>query len=296
MLGSLNVIRNSDLSGNLSTGLALLSSSATQVYGNTISNNAGLNSHGIQVTKQSGDPQTLIGQSDLSLSQGNRIFNNGGVGVLASGNVLIVGNTIYGHAGNNMAGLSISGGVVADSNVIFGNNSGGIVTGNSTVTNNRIYNNLNYGLNMVGSGGIAERNVIYSNAIGMQVASGTVRNNLIYDNTLRGLAIEGASATVLSNTIHQAGGEAVRVAALSGLQLRNNILWSDGNLGQVALLVTAPPAGGAVMDTNAFYVTNSQASVSGVVYGTRRSQRFSRPRKATSTAWLTIHNCESGWQ
>ncbi|MEQ1830459.1 MAG: PA14 domain-containing protein, partial [Pirellula sp.] len=203
------------------------------------------------------DPVLMFGDSNLALARGNRVFGNGGTGVLVSGNVQVAGNTIYGHLANNAFGVSLSGGATASNNVVFGNSSGATILGIGNFIDNRVYNNTNTGLLLSGTGGIALRNVIYSNNVGIEVGSSNVRNNLVYDNTLRGVSIDGTSAQFVNNTVHQQASEAIRIQQSSGLLLRNNIFWADGVLGNVAMLVTSSGQTGFAADYNAFLVTNS---------------------------------------
>ncbi|MEQ1826762.1 MAG: right-handed parallel beta-helix repeat-containing protein, partial [Pirellula sp.] len=101
ILGSLGTLSNSDISGNVSTGLFLSGVGGASVIGNVISNNLGASSHGVQILSNISDPVLMLGDSNLALTRGNRVFGNGGTGVLVSGNVQVAGNTIYGHLANN---------------------------------------------------------------------------------------------------------------------------------------------------------------------------------------------------
>ncbi len=267
ILGTLNTLSNSTISGNLATGLVLNNVGSAAVTGNSISNNLGINSNGVEIVGTQGTP-VVFGGSDLSLGLGNRVFNNGRNGVLVNGNAIVAGNIVYGHTASAASGIVSSNGSVT-ANVIHGNTVG--VTNNSSgsgaVSENRIYNNVDAGI--VQSNGSSLMNVIYSNGVGARINAGQFRNNLVYDNTMRGASIDGQNVQFVNNTVHQQAGEAVRVQA-GQTQLHNNVFWVDGNLGNVAVLVTSNGHTGLASDFNVFHLTNDAGAGQweGARYGT----------------------------
>ncbi len=227
LLGSLS---GSTISGNLQTGLFLNNAGPTQVFGNTISGNLGANSFGA-VLIHNGTTPLVFGRQDLALQQGNLVFGNGRGGISLSGNVLVVGNTVYGHSGLN--GVGITGGTSNSvlNNVVYGNRQGIFQQAGGLVIGNRVYNNTEYGISV--SNSTAQRNVVYSNLVGIVSSNSILSNNLIYENLQTSLSVQGGTdVRILNNTIHQRGGNAIAfVGGSTNLQYRNNIVWSEGGVG-----------------------------------------------------------------
>ncbi len=258
--GSLGTLASSSITANAQTGLLLNNVGPALVHSNVISGNVGGATQGVQIVAPSGGSPLVFGDSNLALGRGNRLFNNSKIGISASGNVQIVGNTIYGHTGPNNFGISAGGGVTVSQNVVFGNTNGIQASGAVSVDGNRVYNQLDTGIVVTSTP--VERNVIYNNQSGVRASSSTVRNNLVYANSQRGVQVDGTSQ-VLNNTIHQHAGEVLRASNAPGTQVLNNILWANG-AGSFAMVVTSETTPTIVTDYNLFYLTaGGQAGVWG---------------------------------
>ena len=216
---------------NGNTGILLSESGDATVEANEVFGN---NGNGIQITNSLAATTVVIGHANLTLGRGNEVYNNTGSGIVASQNVQVVGNSVYGHVGVNDEGISLSSGASASRNVVH-SNLGGITTSSAAViSENRAYNNSDYGIR-VNSTAVIERNVVYSNGVGIEASTffaGQVRNNLVYANTEHGILIQSSngamSRQITNNTVYQLLGDAVHVDGGSvDVVLRNNILWVD---------------------------------------------------------------------
>ncbi len=226
---------------------------------------------GISLTAiSSGQNQNILGNADLSAGSGNRVYNNDDTGVSASGNVLVVGNTVYGHAGIGDAGIVVSSNAEATRNVVYGNYNGiQLGTGNSSgrSTRNRVYNNSNIGILAQQDSDVRE-NTVYSNFVGIQgdrISNGTFRglieNNLVYANSTQGIVVDDAVVSgdfgvrILNNTVYQEVGDAVRIQnTAEGVQLSNNILWVDQGF---AISVSTDSQVGFTSDFNLLFTTGT---------------------------------------
>src|SRR5207249_619779 len=171
------------------------------------------------VVSNPGQPQAVL--------EANLVHDNAVSGIAATYNVLVTGNTIFGHAGTSGVGLSLyynSG--VADSNVIYGNTRG-IDAYSVTIRNNRVYANTSVGIDADYSDVLG--NVVYSNALGLRwLGAGPyeIANNIVYANAGGGVEISGTNGlTVRNNTIQQRGGDGIEIKSRSvNVGLRNNIV------------------------------------------------------------------------
>src|SRR5690606_7478511 len=101
--------------GNGRYGIELSGVSGARVE----ANEAYGNQYGIVVS--GGSAQTIIGNTDVSLGRGNLVHDNIAGGISASSNVLVAGNTVWGHAGVNDYGISVSSNASVWDNVVYGN-------------------------------------------------------------------------------------------------------------------------------------------------------------------------------
>ena len=253
LLGSLS---DSVISNNLSTGVRLNNTGAVRVEANEVFNNAG--SGGIQATNTLTGSPLVIGNADLLIGRGNRIHNNSNAGVAATGNVDVVGNTIYGHAGSTGKGISLITNATATHNVAFSNGVG-IYSNSGQITENRIYHNTSSGILLDGSP-VVSGNIVYSNPYGIQgqfASVGTLIGNILYANSIAGVTVVtagyyGGTTTLANNTIYQPIGDGVQVTAGStNVHLRNNIVWTNSGYG---LNVANDSQVGFLSDFNDLYV------------------------------------------
>ena len=199
------LIEGNETYSNSGSGLQLASAIAPSITGNRAYNNgdtgfsvsagagvfeaneAFLNRVGIVVQGLGGT--LTIGNADLSLQRGNKVYDNLQTGISASGSALVIGNTVSGHSGTGDIGIS----AVADValNVVFGNFDG--IVGSGLVRENRVYRNTGLGIR---SAGTVRGNVVYSNAIGFELSGAFVAvNNLVYANSVQGAGLsEGPAA------------------------------------------------------------------------------------------------------
>ncbi|NQT20746.1 MAG: right-handed parallel beta-helix repeat-containing protein, partial [Planctomycetes bacterium] len=198
------------------------------LYGHRITmaeNDVYNNKMGIDVSNSGPD-------DDGTIISGNTVHDNTGTGIYASGTVLLTGNTVYGQAGANDEGIYVRTGVRATQNVVHSNYDG-IIAYDSSVTDNRVFNNTNIGID-ANYGTSVLRNKIYSNSIGVRAGSnfdGQITNNLIYTNTNQGVLVRGYSSRdfeIVNNTIYQPVGDAIRLQDnVNNSKIRNNILWVE---------------------------------------------------------------------
>ncbi len=250
--GKLDSISQSTITQNGATGLVLNETGPTQITRNVIANNFGTSSDGVSIVSSHPQPVQL-GAADLALQNGNRIFGNGRHGVNAQGNVIVAGNTVYGHSAANASGIVVTGAAEVSDNVVHSNTNGITADGPAKLKENRVYNSSGIGLKLTGAN--ASQNVVYSNNIGIQSNAGNLTNNLIYDNNLVGVDLGGAvGSTLVNNTIHQQNGTAIQLGGTNAsTQMRNNIVWADG--GQ-ALGTTPAAFAGTTSNYNDYYLTS----------------------------------------
>ena len=60
----------------------------------------------------------VVGNANLALGRGNLVLNNSSVGISASGNVLVAGNTVTGQTNSGAVGIASSGATVTD-NLVY---------------------------------------------------------------------------------------------------------------------------------------------------------------------------------
>ena len=226
--GTGGTVKGNTIENNGLIGLSVGANSIVQ--SNTVIGNAG---NGIRAGSGS-----VIGDADLTLGLGNVIRDNGANGVSSGGPLTVAGNTISGHTTG--AGVSIRGGLVTQ-NLVFANRDG-IVNdlryGGLAIDGNRIYNNLNVGVE-IGGGSAVRNNTIYSNANGIAIKyeyqtatdPAIVQNNLVYDHS--GWAIQTATSNDVfeNNTILQTTGNGISISGSSATRLRNNIVSVDEGIG-----------------------------------------------------------------
>ncbi len=197
--------------------------------------------------------------ADRTTVSGNRAHDNASWGIYASGNILVIGNDVFGQEAQNAHGMYIAASE-ARGNLVHDNWHGLQISG-SLVEDNTIYNQLQTGVNAYDSA-VLRGNRIYDSATGVYVAynySGEVVNNLIYDQRTTGVLVEayfGLGTRITGNTIYQPGGaDAVRLQANTlNVTLVNNILWVGGGY---ALSVDPNSQRGLVSDYNLFYTTGT---------------------------------------
>ena len=236
------------------TGIYVNANGATRLEDNDVYDN----NTGIYVRNSSSGAQAVLGNADLSLDRGNRVYNNLATGIYAYGNVLVSGNHIYGQIGSGDVGLYLYS-ARATQNIVQGNYRG-IVTdyyGTSTLEYNRVYDNTAEGI--LASGYDTLRgNVVYSNSVGLQVNSRAqmLVNNLVYGNTTHGIWLYGNNGVQLvNNTVYQEFGDAVRVTNGSrNVNLRNNVFWVTTGYD---IYVSADSQAGFASDFNDLYTTGS---------------------------------------
>lgn len=194
---------------------------------------------------------------------GNQVHANARFGIEASGGVLVTRNQVYGQVVADAFGIADRGDAVEIAYNDVYNNDNGISVG-TLAHNNRVYNNTRLGVR-TGASGIVRSNVIYSNKVGIEdyfngyYNNAQVINNLIYANSDAGIIVatlySSGSPLIVSNTIYQPTGDAVRILAGSAnVQLRNNILWAQNGYD---ILVPADSQVGFQSDYNLLFVTGN---------------------------------------
>ena len=182
--------------------------------------------------------QTVIGNTDLTLSRGNKVHDNNQTGIFANasgtGTILIAGNTVNGQRASAF-GQAIQAGFGTQ---VLPTSSSIIRRGSPSTALHRCANscfgNLNTGIT-ADFGSQVTGNVVYDNPIGIVATASTalIANNLIYDNATVGLKLsQGNGADVVNNTIYAVAGIGLRAeASVQNLELRNNIVWATGGTG-----------------------------------------------------------------
>ena len=259
--GAVDLISHCMVQSNGDDGIYVNSTTPTVIQGSTVSNNAG---RGIYLYHY-GTGTAVIGNADLSLELGNRVWNNGDDGIDANSHVLVVGNMVYGHDdGPYDAGIKVSNGAEARQNVVY-ENYYGISASDGIVNENRVYNNET-GI-ILYRDTTARGNQVYSNSVGIRGGDsyyynwfrGPIENNLVYANANQGIVLQNAKSgtEIINNTVYQEVGDAVLVENGSeGVLLRNNILWVDSGY---AINVDANSQQGFDSDYNLVYATGTGA-------------------------------------
>jgi hypothetical protein len=256
-------VTDSELFNNTGTGLRAVNVGnavfeANDIYGNK--------EYGVFLSGGNTGTFVTFGNANLALGRGNTVHGNGNTafggaraGIQVSGNVRVVGNTVYGHH-NGYAGIRGSVGLSGEvsRNLVYDNFKGIDIGGGTAagIRENRVYFNETTGI--IGRGVTVERNVVYSNGIGIEATGSvfTLRNNVVYANSTFGIFVQGGGAgsrLILNNTIYQTQGAAVRVEAFSqDVTLRNNILAVTSG---VALSVSSDSQVGFHSDDNLFFLS-----------------------------------------
>src|SRR5439155_7492024 len=244
-------ISNSDIYGNSSTGIVLLStnddahilnnrvhdqvrytgmyvtSARAMISGNMVYNNPdkGIGVYGAD-TQVSGNEvygnyngiEVVFDGSvaDQVVASGNLVHDNyGNYGMYGRSVCLFVGNTVYGQT--NGTGMVMEPGTARDN--VAHDNAVGISAG-GLAEGNRVYHNSRFGI-ITGASAIVRGNVIYSNPVGIRdyfdglYNSSQVLNNLIYASTDAGILVavpyRAGSPLIANNTVYQPSGDAVRI-------------------------------------------------------------------------------------
>ena len=230
VIGSDALLQDADVSGAAGAGVRFRSGSTGAVGGAT--------GHGNRIFGNGGDGVLLeAGSSDVNVSH-NRIGVDGanaGDGVRSSdAQAQVFDNTISGNAG---AGLRLL--ACAD-----------------VVTDNRI------GTQADGTGAVPNGVGVVVAAAGCQVGgSGAGDGNTIAGNTGDGILVEAAGAVVLGNTIRSNGGAGVRSPG-AGAFLRGNSITANGGLGidtgAAGVSGDAPQLSAVVRESGKLHVTGTR--------------------------------------
>ncbi|MCA9139564.1 MAG: right-handed parallel beta-helix repeat-containing protein, partial [Planctomycetales bacterium] len=205
--GNVHSVTDSEFHDNGGTGLSLGGAGSVQV----LRNESYRNQNGLVVTGTTG---SVIGGSDLTLGDGNLVYENRGNGISIGGDVLIAGNTVYGHASGTGISAGWQGGRV-ERNVVYGNRTG-ISSTNAPVVDNRVF-----GSELAISARNSSGNVVYSSNKG--ISGSIVMNNLIYD--IGDVAIDSYGPQIIrNNTVDVVAATAIRIRSGQSPDIRNNIL------------------------------------------------------------------------
>ncbi|MFN7804404.1 MAG: right-handed parallel beta-helix repeat-containing protein, partial [Planctomycetaceae bacterium] len=193
-----------------------------RVQGNEVSGNAGT---GIEA-------QFYGSTADQIEATDNRVHHNSGGGIVASYQVRVADNTVWGHT--NSFGIQAYYGATIESNEVFDNQTGiqnPYYSGGDSIIGNRVYHNTTAGI-WVYSNTTVSGNVVYANPTGIKLNSwsGEVSNNLVYANSNQGIQVGQYSShgRITNNTVYQSVGNAVLLEeSSSNITLRNNILWVE---------------------------------------------------------------------
>jgi hypothetical protein len=208
--------------------------------------------------------QAVIGDATLTDGDGNLIYDNGANGGIdANGAVSVDGNVVYGETATY--GIELAGLASATENVVYGGQDGIDTSGPSTITDNRLYDNTRYGIDItsgtyITTAVVISGNVIYSDATGIidqayyAISSLQISNNLIYANTTVAISVIGQSnVSIVSNTFDQPAGDGVDLSdSNTNTHLLNNIfVVGTGS----AINVASDSETGFTSDYNMFDVT-----------------------------------------
>ncbi len=193
------IVQNDLAYGNGSYGIYLSGSGPALVQDDTAYGNQA----GIYVYNSAAGSPAIVGDPNLSsdpsvATNGNKVYDNSSVGIYAGGNVLAAGNTIYGQASSDAAGILLEYGGVAQQNVVYGNYYGILMEGgDDQALDNRVYDNSQAGIYVVGEEGVTvlQGNTVYSNGVGVQLegfyyGNAQLSNNLIYANVNQGILVD----------------------------------------------------------------------------------------------------------
>ncbi|HMC10036.1 MAG TPA: right-handed parallel beta-helix repeat-containing protein, partial [Pirellulaceae bacterium] len=196
----------------------------------------------------------------------NRVHDNSGIGIIASsspGSLLVTGNTVYGHPGNQQIGIRGTGAEIRG-NTVYDNYDG--IAGDFVV-GNRAYHNAHAGIVTTGT---AKGNVAYSNAFGLVLTSLfsstpiLAANNIIYANSSVGIDVATITQNdqIINNTVYQPAGDALRFEGDAGVTggrvtnttIRNNLLWAQAGYD---IFVPASAEGDLKSDYNNLYTSGA---------------------------------------
>jgi parallel beta-helix repeat protein len=159
--GKLERVFDSEFAYNQASGLYLDGVGAVRVEGNSIYDNRGT---GLYIRQTGGGGETpTVGHANLTLGRGNRIENNGGLGIDSRGSAVIVGNTVCGQT--SATGIKLDFGTVQQ-NVVCDNAVG--IEGSAAV---------------IGNQGVPQRE--YRNRCGKRSAHGSRQRSLLQRNRRR---------------------------------------------------------------------------------------------------------------
>ena len=218
-------ISSNSVYGNTSYGIYVNSSSA-MVTGNKVSGN----DIGIYASASNQTYPVQISDND--------VFANDSKGIYGEYNVLISGNTVYGHQGSGHYGIHVTRDAKALYNECFDNETGIYAGEYHSSRSGTVVGNITYGNEIgiqTGYYSIVSENKSYSNTIGIKAGNGydfmgSISNNVIYANADYGILVDNADdgARIVNNTVYQPVGDAVRIEnASSDVKILNNILVSD---------------------------------------------------------------------
>jgi parallel beta-helix repeat protein len=172
-----------------------------------------------------------VGSGEQVNVTANTVFNNRAIGISAIGDVLVLGNTVYGQTEPGGMGIfAFDRAVEVLENLVHTNYDGIYSVSDATILRNRVYNNSRAGIRAAGHSSVRD-NVVYTNSVGISGEvwfRGEVLSNLVYANTNSGISLRARDALVANNTVYQIVGDAVRVEGASrNVTLRNNLLWAE---------------------------------------------------------------------
>ncbi len=165
---------------------------------------------------------------------GNTVYNNSTYGIDAQTNVRVMNNRVFGHTGSGDRGITLFSSATATGNIVHSNFNGIYAETAGAITGNRLYNNSNDAITMLGSSSPISGNHIYSNSVGIRTGiyagshrySGRIENNLIYASADRGIILAGAqNAQIVNNTVYQPVGDAIQFSDATSSSVRNNIIY-----------------------------------------------------------------------
>ena len=255
---------------NVGWGLYLSDPNAVDVTDSTIFGNL----DGLYISGNSGT--AVIGDPVLTDNAGNVIHDNAGYGIFATGSVTVAGNVVYDESGASGYGIEVQDGATATENVVYASLIGIIDNGAVLVSANRVYDNVQIGIDDINqdysTGTIAiTDNVIYSNGAGIidqpfYAETLNIDNNLIYANGTVAISIIGQTGvSIVNNTIDQPVGDGIDISDASSVtQLRNNILVIGSGIG---INVAANSQNGFVSDYNMFYAAGGFQAAGGGAIG-----------------------------
>ena len=204
------------------------------------------------------DAYTSTATDERLLIELSDVYENAVMGIQASGNVTIEGNTIFGHTAANRQGIEASSGAMVIGNTVYGNAEGIETRGNDVVVaGNRVFGNAEEGIYVSQGRATVERNAAYSNETGIVVGDTNGRygvrlvSNIVYDNADAGIIVRDYDETVVvNNTVLQAVGEALTLAdGATDTMVANNLLSVEAG---AALDIGSTSAAGLTLERNLF--------------------------------------------